>query len=134
MRPGKIFQVMDIVNPVLGALVGVTAGCALYHTFDAFIVGIIGGLVVILTNGFADWTRVDDPVGATAVHAFGGMWGLLAVGIFAEDDKGAGFSKGNAGVFRGGSGYLIGVQLLACVCISVWAVGITFILLFVRSF
>lgn len=80
---------------------GVTAGCALYHTFDALIVGIVGGLVVIFTNGFADYTRVDDPVGATAVHAFGGYWGLIAVGLFAEDDRGAGFSKGNAGVFRG---------------------------------
>jgi Amt family ammonium transporter len=59
---------MDIVNPILGALVAVTAGCALYHTLDAFIVGCLGGLIVQITAGFADWTRVDDPVGATAVH------------------------------------------------------------------
>lgn len=67
-KPGKIFQVMDIVNPVLGALVAVTAGCALYHTKEAFLVGIIGGATVLLTSGFADWTKVDDPVGATPVH------------------------------------------------------------------
>jgi Amt family ammonium transporter len=68
IKPGRIFSVMDIVNPVLGALVAVTAGCALYHTADAFLVGIIGGATVLLTNGFTDWTRVDDPVGATPVH------------------------------------------------------------------
>lgn len=67
-KPGRIFHVMDIVNPILGSLVAVTAGCALYHTVDAFIVGIIGGLTVLITSGFADWTRVDDPVGATPVH------------------------------------------------------------------
>lgn len=122
---------MDIVNPVLGALVGVTAGCALYHTMEAFIVGIIGGLVIILTAGFADYTRVDDPVGATAVHAFGGVWGLLAVGLFAEDDRGAGFTKGHYGIFRGGTWHLLSIQLLACVCITVWAILITFTLLWV---
>ncbi|CAG7825204.1 unnamed protein product, partial [Allacma fusca] len=68
IKPGRIFEVMDIVNPILGALVGVTAGCALYHTVDAFVVGAIGAAVVIVTNPIPDSLRVDDPVGATAVH------------------------------------------------------------------
>ncbi len=85
--------------------------------------------MTILVSGFADWTRVDDPVGATAVHGFGGIWGMLAVGFFAEDDGGAGFSRGNAGVFRGGSLYLLVIQMLACVSIIAWAAGITICLL-----
>lgn len=68
LKPGRIFAVMDIVNPVLGGLVGITAGCALFRTLDAFIVGAVGGIVVILTSPIPDLLRVDDPVGATPVH------------------------------------------------------------------
>lgn len=67
-RPTNTFVVMDIVNPVLGALVGVTGGCALYYTFDAFVVGMIGGAIILITSNWADLTGVDDPVGATSVH------------------------------------------------------------------
>lgn len=58
--------------------------------------------------------------------------GLVCVALFAEDDKGAGFSGGNAGVFRGGGWYLMKVQLFASLCITVWAACITLLLLWVR--
>jgi len=58
--------------------------------------------------------------------------GLLCVGLFAEEDRGEGWTKGNAGIFRGGSFYLLKVQSLAAVYISVWAACVTFILLYVR--
>ncbi|CAG7723388.1 unnamed protein product, partial [Allacma fusca] len=45
-----------------------------------------------------DSLRVDDPVGATAIHAFGGLWGLVAVALFAEEDEGLGFTKGHPGL------------------------------------
>lgn len=63
--------------------------------------------------------------------AFGGFVGLICVALFAEDDKGAGFSNGRAGLFRGGGTYLLKVQLFASLCISVWAAAITFVLLWV---
>lgn len=56
----RVFQVMDIVNPILGALVAVTAGCALYHMLDAFIVGVLGGVTILLTSKFADYTGWYD--------------------------------------------------------------------------
>ena len=67
-KPGKYFDVMDLVNTILGALVAITAGCGVYHTCEAFLVGIIGGVVVIFFSTWADSLGVDDPVGATSVH------------------------------------------------------------------
>lgn len=80
---------------------------------------------------FMDWMKVDDPVGAVAVHAVGGLWGMIAVGLFAEDDNRLQFTNGNSGLFKGGGFYLLGIQLLSCLCIAVWSASITFILLFV---
>lgn len=57
-----------------------------------------------------DRFRIDDPVGAVAVHAVGGLWGMLAVGIFAEDDSRLQFTRGMSGVFKGGGFYLLGIQ------------------------
>jgi ammonia channel protein AmtB len=57
--------------------------------------------------------------------------GLLCVGLFAEEDRGEGWTKGQSGIFRGGTFYLLKVQFLAAVCISIWAASVTFILLYV---
>jgi Amt family ammonium transporter len=68
IKPGKFVAVMDLVNPILGSLVGITAGCAVFHTFEAFVVGIIGGAIVLAVSGIPDYFGVDDPVGAAVVH------------------------------------------------------------------
>ena len=68
---------------------------------------------------------VDDPVGCIGIHCCSGIWGMLAVGLFAEHDKAEGFST-QYGLLKGGSIKLLGVQLAACVSIIAWSVVTTF--------
>lgn len=73
---------------------------------------------------------IDDPVGATTVHGVCGIWGVVAVGLFAEAVP-LGTTNARAGLFLGGGWYMLGVQSLAAVCLTVWGVLVTFIILFI---
>lgn len=81
----KLFDITMILNGALGGLVAVTAGAHLFTLYDAAIVGIIGGGLVVLAVPLFDRFRIDDPVGALSVHLVNGIWGTLAVGVFAYD-------------------------------------------------
>ena len=76
----KNYDVTMFMNGILGGLVGITAGADLMSPIEAVIVGAIGGIVVVLAIAFMDKQKLDDPVGAIAVHLFAGIWGTLAVG------------------------------------------------------
>ena len=80
----KNYDVTMFMNGILGGLVGITAGADLMSPIEAVIVGAIGGIVVVLAIAFMDKQKLDDPVGAIAVHLFAGIWGTLAVGIFGD--------------------------------------------------
>ena len=80
----KNYDVTMFMNGILGGLVGITAGADLMSPIEAVIVGAIGGIVVVLAISFMDKQKLDDPVGAIAVHLFAGIWGTLAVGIFGD--------------------------------------------------
>ena len=112
----KTPDVTLIGNGVLGGLVSVTAGAANLGVFTAMIVGVIGG--VIATNGvfLLDRVKIDDPVGAIPVHLFAGIWGTIAVGLFADPDA-ALDGNGPAGLLYGGSSLLVDqvVGLLAVI-------------------
>jgi ammonium transporter, Amt family len=73
-----------IINGILAGLVGITAGCAYVSYWGAFVIGIVAGILVVYAVSFFDNMRIDDPVGATSVHLVNGVWGTLAVGIFAD--------------------------------------------------
>lgn len=73
---------------------------------------------------------LDDPVGATTVHGVGGIWGVVAVGLFAENVP-IGTTNEHAGLFIGGEWYLFGVQSLAALVLTLWGIASTFILLFI---
>ena len=62
------------------------AGCAIVTVWEALLIGIIGGFLANITDPLLVWLRVDDAVGATCVHGFGGAWGMIAVGIFAKKE------------------------------------------------
>ncbi|CAB4062675.1 amt [Lepeophtheirus salmonis] len=124
---GKI-DVLMIINGILGALVSITAGCAIVTTFESIFIGIVGSFLSNITAGFLIWLKVDDAVGATCVHGFGGFWSMLAVGIFAEKDSLDRVSN-YAGLLHGGGFYLLGVQILASVCLMLWAGIVTFLLI-----
>ncbi|HKK05824.1 MAG TPA: ammonium transporter [Gammaproteobacteria bacterium] len=74
------------VNGSIGGLVAITAGCATMEPMYAVITGLVAGFVLVGGDGFLNWLRLDDVVGAVPVHAFCGAWGTLAAGLFKTGD------------------------------------------------
>lgn len=117
------------LNASLAGLVGITAGCDVLDAFGAIMVGIVSGLLVCFGVWFLDYVlHVDDPVGAVAVHMCNGIWGTIAVGLFATD-KAPGFAiaqNGGAsgiagkGLFYGGGFELLGKQLIGVGAVALW--------------
>ncbi|MDE2588296.1 MAG: ammonium transporter, partial [Patescibacteria group bacterium] len=88
-------------NGFLAGLVAVTAPCAFINAYAAFIIGLIAGVFVVIATFFVESVlRVDDPVGAVAVHGVNGAWGILALGLFADGTYGSGWN-GISGNIRG---------------------------------
>lgn len=79
------FDITMILNGALGGLVAITAGPDLYDIHTPILIGAIGGTLVVFAVPLFDKLRLDDPVGALSVHLVNGIWGTLAVGIFAAD-------------------------------------------------
>ena len=77
------------------------AGCALYRTWEAVVVGTVGGMLAVITMPLVDRLGIDDPVGAVAVHGVGGLWGVLAIGLFVDADSLEMITNGRAGLFKG---------------------------------
>jgi Amt family ammonium transporter len=115
-----------IINGILAGLVAITAPCAYVTLPVAALIGIIGGILVVFAVGFFDKLKIDDPVGAISVHLVCGIWGTLAVGLFAvgpDTDIGNGFilqaGTGPArGLLLGG-----GINALTPQIVGVLAVG-----------
>ena len=78
----KNFDLTMFMNGVLGGLVGITAGADQMSPMDAIFIGTIAGVIIVFGISFIDKLKLDDPVGAVAVHLICGIWGTLAVGIF----------------------------------------------------
>ena len=91
---------------------------------------VVGAFLANITAKLLIYLKVDDAVGATCVHGFGGAWGMIAVGIFARDDPMEGFNI-YPGLIHGGGFYLLGIQTLTCVCLIIWSSTVTIILIFV---
>ncbi len=106
------------LNASLAGLVAITAGCASVDAFGAAIIGIVSGVLVDLAVEILDLRfHVDDPVGAVAVHGVNGIWGTLAVGLFACNE-----AYGTKGLFYGGGLRQLGVQCLGVVTIGTYTV------------
>ncbi|MGB5435113.1 MAG: ammonium transporter [Maribacter sp.] len=80
----KNFDLTMFINGILGGLVGITAGADLMSPFEAIIIGLIAGVIIVLGVALIDKIKLDDPVGAVTVHLICGIWGTLAVGIFGD--------------------------------------------------
>lgn len=108
------------LNASLAGLVGITAGCDVMDVAGASVVGIVSGLLVCFGVWLLDYVlHIDDPVGAVAVHMMNGIWGTIAVGLFATTSV-----PGNdtfSGLFYGGGFDLLGKQLLGFVTVAAWA-------------
>ncbi|MCM4158054.1 ammonium transporter [Gramella sp. AN32] len=80
----KNYDITMYLNGILGGLVGITAGADQMSPTDAILIGVIAGVIIVLGVALVDRLRLDDPVGAVAVHLICGIWGTLAVGIFGN--------------------------------------------------
>ncbi|KAI8045882.1 putative ammonium transporter 2 [Drosophila gunungcola] len=130
-RHGGGMDIMDLINGVLGSLVSITAGCFLYRAWEALVIGAIGSLLCVLAMPLFDRMGVDDPVGASAVHGVCGIWGVIAVGLFADNPIPLDTTNGRSGLFKGGGWYLLGIQTLSAFCLICWGICSTFLLLYV---
>ena len=128
------------LNASLAGLVAITAPCDVTDAFGAIIIGAVAGLLVVFGVWLLDHVlHIDDPVGAVAVHCMNGIWGTLAVGLFATDTV-QGYSIANAsgetltGVFYGGGFELLGLQFVGFISVAAWtAVTITITFLVVKA-
>ncbi len=117
IRSGKPDLTMTI-NGILAGLVGVTAGCDGISMPAAWVIGFIGGAIVVYAISFVDAIGIDDPVGAFSVHGFGGIWGTLAVGLFNTEK----------GLFTGHGLNQLGLQLLGVFCYVVFTLVVSWII------
>ncbi|MBR6717205.1 MAG: adenylate cyclase, partial [Oscillospiraceae bacterium] len=118
------------LNASLAGLVGITAGCDVMDVAGASVVGIVSGLLVCFGVWLLDYVlHIDDPVGAVAVHMMNGIWGTIAVGLFATTSV-----PGNdtfSGLFYGGGFDLLGKQLLGFATVAAWTAVMMTIVFFV---
>ena len=124
------------LNASLAGLVAITAPCDVTDALGAIIIGIVAGLLVVFGVWILDYKlHVDDPVGAVAVHCMNGIWGTIAVGLFATEsapgvkDLLASGSMAGTGLFYGGGFKLLGIQLVGFLSVAAWA-AITMTLVF----
>jgi|TARA_B100001093_G_scaffold296932_1_gene283147 Amt family ammonium transporter len=115
---GKI-DITMVINGILAGLVSITAGCNVVGPISAIFIGLIAGILVDLAVLFFDKIKVDDPVGAVAVHGVNGLFGTVAVGFFAAE----------GGLLFGGGVALLITQLIGVVTIGLFSFSITFILM-----
>ncbi|KAI7846332.1 hypothetical protein COHA_000169 [Chlorella ohadii] len=119
-----------LLNGILAGAVSITASCAMVHSYAAVVIGAVGAAVYLGASKLLLRLRIDDPVDAAPVHFFCGAWGVLAVGFFATEtftNAAYGYAA-DWGVFYGGSGRQLGMQLLGMLCIAAWTCSLSFIL------
>ncbi|WP_226585321.1 ammonium transporter [Halobacillus litoralis] len=110
------------LNGALAGLVGITAGTANVSLGGALVIGLIAGVILVEAVQFLDRVvRIDDPVGAIAVHGICGVWGTLAVGLFAVE----------GGLFYGGGINLLGIQAVGVLAVIAWTMLTTAAVVFV---
>lgn len=108
------------INGALAGLVGITAGCAFVSDAVAILIGAVSGIAMVLASEWLERRRVDDPVGAFAVHGVSGSIGTIAVGLFALPG-----TASHKGLFYGGGWELLGVQTLGLLVVAFWGFALT---------
>ena len=104
------------INGLLAGLVAITPACAFVSVPVSMLIGAIGGIIVVLAVLIFDRKKLDDPVGALAVHLTNGVFGTLAVGLFAQN--GIGGIESPNGLFYGGGYALLASQALGVLCVG----------------
>lgn len=117
------YNVNSLTNGILAGLVSITAGCNSVEPYGAFVIGMIGAFVYICFSKLLIKYKIDDPLDAFAVHGGCGIWGTFALGFFDI----------NEGVFYGGNGKQIGIQLMGIIVISLWTSFMSFCLFYLLN-
>lgn len=112
------------VNGALAGLVAITAPCAFVTVTGSVIIGLIAGIIVVPAVLFFDKLKIDDPVGALSVHLVNGIWGTLAVGLFASAEAPG---APQAGLFYGGGMASLQAQLIGVVAVGAFTAAIAFV-------
>jgi len=110
----KNLDLTMFLNGILGGLVGITAGADQMSPMDAILIGAVAGVLIVFAVSLIDKLKLDDPVGAIAVHLVCGIWGTLAVGLFGNLASGAQFLS----------------QLIGVACYAVFCIATSFIIIF----
>ncbi|WP_406684087.1 ammonium transporter [Seonamhaeicola sp. MEBiC1930] len=118
LKYGQIDITMTI-NGVLAGLVAITAGCNIVEPISAIIIGLVAGILVDVAVIYIDKIKIDDPVGAIAVHGINGLFGTIAVGLFAIEE----------GLFFGGGSDLLITQITGVLAIGIFSFVLTYIIM-----
>ena len=111
-------------NGALAGLVAITAPCDCVSPFGAFAIGLVAGIIVVISVEFLDnKAKIDDPVGAVSVHMVNGIWGTLSVGLFSTGADGVG-----VGLLAGGGFHQLGVQALGFASVQLYVLVVMFII------
>jgi Amt family ammonium transporter len=118
------------VNGILAGLVAITAPCAFVTPLASVVIGLIAGVIVCWATVLLDKLKIDDPVGAVPVHLFNGIWGVLAVGIFANGNPDTaawnGVESAVTGLLYGGTTQIL-AQLAEVASIFIFVFGLTYL-------
>ncbi|XP_033750890.1 putative ammonium transporter 3 [Pecten maximus] len=123
-------EISYLINGVLGALVGITANCAMAEPWEGLLIGSIGALITNLTVELFVKLKIDDPVGCVGTHACAGVWSLLSAGLVTKPDdltKAMQLDNTRQGLFHGGDFYQLGIQALAALAIIAWTLVNAFV-------
>jgi len=116
-KNGKPDMTMTM-NGVIGGLVAITAPCAYVTPLASVIIGLVAGPLIVFSAAWMESLKIDDPVGAVPAHLVNGVWGTLAVGLFATIEG----NTGTLGLFAGGGATLLIAQIVGVVSIGLWTV------------
>jgi Amt family ammonium transporter len=133
----KVWDCGMTVNGFLAGLVAITCPCYWVSPLGSILIGAIAGVVVVLAVDLMEWLRVDDPIGAVAVHGFCGIWGTLSLGLFAAGQYGLPTPTGADnktftvdGLFYGGGTGQLRAQLIGSLTCVVVVTGAALLLMF----
>lgn len=128
LPPNKL-DVSGFCNGILAGLVAITAGCGFVKSWEAIVIGLIGGLVYQGASMTLKMLKVDDVVDAFAVHGATGAWGVISLGFFGDPALGDG-----RGFFHESKSGQFGTQFLAVIVIAIWTAGLSIVILAPLSF
>ncbi|MDZ4768477.1 MAG: ammonium transporter [Chloroflexota bacterium] len=130
-RTGK-WDLGATLNGSLAGLVAVTAGCAFVNPVSAIIIGVVAGIILLLWTDLLERIKIDDAVGASSVHLACGVWGVLAIGLFAEPSLtpfAANVKSGFGGLLvGGGSADILVTQFLGSMATIGWTAATTLVM------